>query len=62
MTYDEWRSLLDGELGVDVVDDEGRRRCARDRRLAHLLTRMQAEAYYALNSFIRRNSEALGAG
>jgi hypothetical protein len=62
LTYDEWRALLDRELDVQVVDDEGRRRCERDRRLAQLLTRMQAEAYYALNSFIRRSSEAVGSG
>ena len=61
LTYDEWRALLDRELDVLVVDDEGRRRCAQDRGLSALLTRVQAEAYYALNSFIRRNSEALGA-
>ena len=54
LTYDEWRSLLDRELGVRVVDDEGRRRCERDRRLGQPLTRPQAEAYYAHNSFIRQ--------
>ncbi len=62
MTYDEWRALLDRELDVVVVDDEGRRRCEREKRLPQLITRVQAEAYYALNSFIRRSSEALGAG
>jgi hypothetical protein len=53
LTYDEWRALLDHELGVRVVDDEGRRRCERDLRLGLPLTRPQAEAYYAFNSFIR---------
>jgi hypothetical protein len=62
MTYDEWRALLDLELDVLVVDDEGRRRCEADRRLAQRLTRTQAEAYYARNSFIRRHSRALDAG
>lgn len=53
LTYDEWRALLDRELGVRVVDDEGRRRCERDRRLGQPLSRPQAEAYYAFNSFVR---------
>jgi hypothetical protein len=56
LTYDEWRSLLDRELGVLVLDDEGRRRCARDRRLSRPLTRAEAEAYYAFNSFVRGES------
>jgi len=59
MTYDEWRALLDRELHVIVVDDEGRRRCENERRLASLMTRAQAEGYYAFNSFIRRRPEAL---
>ena len=54
LTYDEWRALLDRELGVRVVDDEGRRRCERDRRLGQPLSRPQAEAYYAYNSFVRK--------
>ena len=58
MTYDEWRAILDRELDVVVVDDEGHRRCETERVLASLLTRAQAEAYYALNSFIRRRPEA----
>jgi len=58
MTYDEWRAVLDRELDVLVVDDEGHRRCASERGLANLLTRAQAEAYYALNTFIRRRPEA----
>jgi len=53
LTYDEWRLVLDCELGVRVVDDEGRRRCERDRRLGLPLTREQAEGYYAHNSFVR---------
>lgn len=53
LTYDEWRALLDRELGVQVVDDEGRRRCERDRQLDHPLSRPQAEAYYSFNSFVR---------
>jgi hypothetical protein len=57
-TYDEWRRVLDDELGVLVVDDEGRRRCARDRRLGQRISRGQAEAYYAWNSFVRRRAEA----
>jgi len=53
LTYDEWRQLLDRELGVLVVDDEGRRRLERQQRLGHALTRGQAESYYALNAFVR---------
>ena len=56
-TYAEWREILDREVGVLVVDDEGRRRCQRDGRLSHALTRQQAEAYYAWNSFVRRRAE-----
>ena len=61
MTYDEWRDLLNQELGVHVVDDEGRRRLERGRRLGHALTRSQAEALYALNAFVRLRAEDLGA-
>jgi hypothetical protein len=57
-TYDEWRRLLDAELGVMVVDDEGRRRCAQDRRLRKRISRGQAESYYTWNSFVRRRAEA----
>ena len=53
-TYDEWRRLLDSELDVVVLDDEGRRRCAREGRLARPLSRQQAERYYSWNSFVRR--------
>ncbi len=56
LTYDEWRALLDRELGVRVLDDEGRRRCARDRRLLRPLSRSEAEAYYSFNSFVRCDS------
>lgn len=56
LTYDEWREVLDRELGVVVMDDEGRRRCLRDRRLSQPLSREQAEAYYAFNSFVRLHS------
>jgi hypothetical protein len=57
-TYDEWRGILDRELGVLVLDDEGRRRCQRDGRLSRPLTRQQAEAYYGWNSFVRRRAES----
>lgn len=57
-TYDEWRELLDAELGILVVDDEGRRRCERDGGLGQRLTRGQAESYYGWNSFVRRRAEA----
>ncbi len=57
-TYDEWRELLDAELGILVVDDEGRRRCERDCGLGQQLTRGQAESYYGWNSFVRRRAEA----
>ena len=59
-TYDEWRVLLDQELDVVVLDDEGRRRCASEGRLARPLTRQQAERYYAWNSFVRRTACASG--
>ncbi len=52
-TYDEWRSVFDREYGVTVFDDEGRRRCARDHGAERPLSRQQAEAYYAWNSFVR---------
>ena len=52
-TYDEWREVFDRELGVTVVDDEGRRRCARDHGPGRALSRSQAEAYYKWNSFVR---------
>ena len=52
--YDEWREILDRELDAVVLDDEGRRRCARDGRLGTPLSRQQAERYYAWNSFVRR--------
>jgi hypothetical protein len=57
-TYDEWRQVLDSEHGLLVIDDEGRRRCAADRRLGQPISRQQAEAYYARNSFVRRRAEA----
>jgi hypothetical protein len=57
-TYDEWRELLDRELGVIVMDDEGRRRCQQEGRLSRPLTRQQAESYYTWNSFVRRRAEA----
>jgi hypothetical protein len=57
-TYDEWREILDRELRVIVLDDEGRRRCQREGRLSRLLTRQQAESYYTWNSFVRRRAEA----
>jgi hypothetical protein len=53
LTYDEWRELLDRELQVVVLDDEGRRRCERDARLARPMSREEAEAYYTWNSFVR---------
>jgi len=56
LTYDEWRAILDRELGVHVMDDEGRRRCQVDRRLAQPLSRQQAESYYSYNSFVRVHS------
>lgn len=59
-TYDEWRTLLDNELGVVVLDDEGRRRCVEEGGLARLLTRQQAERLYAWNSFVRRTAGAAG--
>ena len=59
-TYDEWRTILDHELDVVVLDDEGRRRCAGEGRLARPLTRQQAERYYAWNSFVRRTARAAG--
>jgi hypothetical protein len=59
LTYDEWRAILDRELDVIVVDDEGRRRCERDRCLGKPISRRQAEAYYAWNSFVRRRAETL---
>lgn len=52
-TYDEWRAVFDRELGVTVVDDEGRRRCARDHGIDRTLSRQQAEAFYGWNSFVR---------
>ena len=58
LTYDEWRAILDRELHVVVVDDEGHRRCEQERCLSSLLTRAEAESYYAHNSFIRRRPEA----
>lgn len=61
MTYDEWRELLNQELGVHVVDDEGRRRLERGRQLGHTLTRSQAEAFYTLNAFVRIRAEGPGA-
>ncbi|MHC5210793.1 MAG: hypothetical protein ACYTG2_08760 [Planctomycetota bacterium] len=57
-TYDEWREILDRELEILVLDDEGRRRCQRDGRLTRPLTRQQAESYYAWNSFVRRRAES----
>jgi len=59
-SYDEWRDILDQELGAVVLDDEGRRRCARDGRLGRPLSRQQAERYYAWNSFVRRAAGASG--
>ncbi len=58
LTYDEWREILDRELQVIVVDDEGRRRCERDRALAHPISRQAAESYYTWNSFVRRRATA----
>lgn len=57
-TYDEWRTQLDRELDVDVLDDEGRRRCASEGQLTRLISRQQAERYYACNSFVRRRTRA----
>lgn len=59
-TYDEWRTLLDHELDVVVLDDEGRRRCSSEGRLARPLSRQQAERYYAWNSFVRRTACSTG--
>lgn len=58
LTYDEWRAILDQELQVIVLDDEGRRRCERDRCLARPMTRERAESYYTWNSFVRRRAGA----
>ena len=58
LTYDEWRAILDRELQVIVVDDEGRRRCERDRSLGKPISRERAEAYYTWNSFVRRRAGA----
>lgn len=52
-SYDHWRETFNRELGVIVVDDEGRRRCARDRGLNERLTREDAEGYYLLNTLVR---------
>ena len=57
-TYDEWRTILDSELDAVVLDDEGRRRCAQEGRLARPITRQQAERYYAWNSFVRKSARA----
>ncbi|MGQ0553619.1 MAG: hypothetical protein ACT4PU_10410 [Planctomycetota bacterium] len=54
LTYDQWRPLLDQELGCLVVDDEGRRRCLREAGLSTPLTREQAENYYRYNAFVRQ--------
>ena len=53
LTYDEWRAILDNELQVIVLDDEGRRRCERDRCLGEPISREAAESYYTWNSFVR---------
>jgi len=58
LTYDEWRAILDRELQVLVLDDEGRRRCERDRCLGKAISRERAESYYTWNSFVRRRAGA----
>jgi hypothetical protein len=58
MTYDEWRVILDRELQVMVLDDEGRRRCERDRCLGTPMSREHAESYYTWNSFVRHRAGA----
>ncbi len=58
LTYDEWSAILDRELQVLVVDNEGRRRCEGDRALALPISREKAESYYTWNSFVRRRAAA----
>ncbi len=53
-TYVEWRETFNREFGVTVLDDEGRRRCARDQLLEVPLNRHDAGAYYLWNVLIRR--------
>ncbi len=57
LTYDEWRERISRDLGVLVVDDEGRRRCAREHGLAARLTREQAEALFLKNAIVRPRGE-----
>jgi len=51
--YEEWRDVFAREFGLTVIDDEGYRRCARDRRLDVLLGRDEAESFFLLNSVVR---------
>lgn len=53
MTYDDWSATFVAELGVVVMDDEGRRRCRKDGRLEQPLSRRQAEAYFLFNSLVK---------